>query len=158
MAQLIELIESAKAEVSKQEKTLASTKKKTETQLSNAKAELETSKQEIQTAEAELVTKKEEFNTKIADAETELIDAKEKVNEIESAEWYILDRNQNSGYVSFIQDTQSVDSLSIVFPINLLYFFHSTTMFLPKNKYTSYLLIFYAKLSLYFFSPAISLI
>mgnify|MGYP000401808964 CR=1 FL=1 len=110
-------IESAKAEVSKQEKTLASTKKKTETQLSNAKAELETSKQEIQTAEAELVTKKEEFNTKIADAETELIDAKEKVNEIESAEWYILDRNQNSGYVSFIQDTQSVDSLSIVFPI-----------------------------------------
>lgn len=110
-------IESAKAEISKQEKNLASTKKKTETQLSNAKAELETSKQEIQTAEAELNMQKEEFNTKIADAETELIDAKEKVNEIESAEWYILDRNQNSGYVSFIQDTQSVDSLSIVFPI-----------------------------------------
>ena len=110
-------IESAKAEISKQEKNLASTKKKTETQLSNAKAELETSKQEIQTAEAELNMQKEEFNTKIADAETEFIDAKEKVNEIESAEWYILDRNQNSGYVSFIQDTQSVDSLSIVFPI-----------------------------------------
>lgn len=110
-------IESAKAELSKQENNLASTKKKTTTQLSNAKAKLETSKQEIQTAEAELNTQKEEFNTKIADAETELIDAKEKVNEIESAEWYILDRNQNSGYVSFIQDTQSVDSLSIVFPI-----------------------------------------
>ena len=88
-----------------------------EKKIQSAKAELETSKQEIQTAEAELVTKKEEFNTKIAEAETELIDAKEKVNEIESAEWYILDRNQNSGYVSFIQDTQSVDSLSIVFPI-----------------------------------------
>lgn len=110
-------IKSAKAEVSKQEKNLASSKKKTETQISNAKAELETSKQEIQTAEAELNTQKEEFNTKIADAETELIDAKEKVNEIESAEWYILDRNQNSGYVSFIQDTESINSLSIVFPI-----------------------------------------
>lgn len=110
-------IEVAKTEISKQENTLASTKKKTEVQLNNAKAELEASKQEIQTAEDELNTQREEFNTKIADAEAELIDAKEKVNEIENAKWYILDRNHNSGYVSFIQDTQSIESLSVVFPI-----------------------------------------
>ncbi len=109
-------IESAKAEVSKQEKTLASTKNKTEMQISNAKVKLENSKKEIQTAETELNAQKEEFNTKISDAETELIDAKEKIDEIKMAEWYILDRNQNSGYVSFVQDTQSIDSLSIVFP------------------------------------------
>ena len=110
-------LESAKTEISKQEKALASTKKKTTSQINNAKAELEKSKKEIQDAEAELATKKEEFNTKISDAEKELIDAKEKVNDIETAEWYILDRNQNSGYASFIQDTESVNSLSLVFPI-----------------------------------------
>ena len=110
-------IDSAKAEISKQEKQLDNTKKTTLDKINSAKAELETSRKEIEEAEAELNTQKEEFNTKIADAEKELIDAKEKVKEIENPEWYILDRNQNSGYASFIQDTQSVDSLSIVFPI-----------------------------------------
>ena len=110
-------IDSAKKQLSKQESQLASTKKKTEQQIASAKAELEASKQEIQTGEEELNTQKEEFNTKIADAEKELIDAKDKVNEIENPEWYILDRNQNAGYASFVQDTKSVNSLSLVFPI-----------------------------------------
>ena len=110
-------IDSAKKQLSKQESQLASTKKKTEQQIASAKAELESSKQEIQKGEEELNKQKEEFNTKIADAENELIDAKDKVNEIENPEWYILDRNQNAGYASFIQDTKSVNSLSLVFPI-----------------------------------------
>ncbi len=71
----------------------------------------------MQNAETELNNKKAEFNTKISEAEVKLIDAKEQVNKIEHAKWYILDRNKNSGYLSFIQDTESIDSLSIVFPI-----------------------------------------
>ena len=37
--------------------------------------------------------------------------------EIEKPKWYILDRNANSGYVGFIQDTKSVENISAVFPI-----------------------------------------
>ena len=110
-------LKTAKSELSKQENRLAKTKKETLNQLSSAKSKLEPLKQEIQTAETELNSKKTEFSTKISEAEIKLIDAKEQVNKIEHANWYILDRNQNSGYVSFVQDTQSIDSLSIVFPI-----------------------------------------
>lgn len=41
----------------------------------------------------------------------------EKITEIENPKWYILDRNSNSGYVSFIQDTHSIENISKVFPV-----------------------------------------
>ena len=41
----------------------------------------------------------------------------EKITEIENPKWYILDRNSNSGYVSFIQDTKSIENISKVFPV-----------------------------------------
>ena len=38
-------------------------------------------------------------------------------NGIETAKWYILDRNSNEGYVGFIQSTKSIAKISQVFPI-----------------------------------------
>ena len=110
-------INSAKSQIEKQENTLQQTKNKTNSQIASAKKELEASKQEIETAEAELEKSRAEFNSKIEEAEGKLIDAKEKVSEIEKAKWYILDRQQNAGYNSYIQDTKSIENLSIVFPI-----------------------------------------
>ena len=110
-------IEKAKKEVNKQEKQLATTKSTTYSQINSAKEKIEDAKKELEEGEKELDTKKEEFETKIADAEKELIDAKEDVEDIENPEWYILDRNQNTGYASYIQDTESINNLSIVFPI-----------------------------------------
>ena len=110
-------IDSAKSQITTQEATLNSTKASTNKQIANAKAQLESSKAEIQTAEAELQAQKEEFNQKIQEAEGKIIDAKEEVSKIENPVWYILDRNQNSGYASFIQDTESINNLSLVFPI-----------------------------------------
>lgn len=110
-------IEKAKKEVNKQEKQLATTKSTTYSQINSAKEKIEDAKKELEEGEKELATKKEEFETKIADAEKELIDAKEDVEDIENPEWYILDRNQNTGYASYIQDTESINNLSIVFPI-----------------------------------------
>ena len=110
-------INSAKSEIENQEKALQQTKNTTNSQIASARRELEASRQEIETAEAELEKSKEEFNSKIEEAEGKLIDAREKVAEIEKAEWYILDRQQNSGYSSYIQDTESIENISIVFPI-----------------------------------------
>ena len=110
-------INNAKSELAKQETTLNQTKSKTNTQIANAKKELETSKQEIANAETELENSRAEFNSKIEEAEGKLIDAKEKVSEIEKAKWYILYREQNAGYSSYIQDTESIENLSVVFPI-----------------------------------------
>ena len=110
-------INNAKSELAKKGATLKQTKSKTNTQIANAKKELESSKQEIANAEAELEKSRAEFNSKIEEAEGKLIDAKEKVSEIEKAKWYILDREQNAGYSSYIQDTESIENLSVVFPI-----------------------------------------
>ena len=110
-------IDSAKSQIATQEATLNSTKASTNKQIANAKAQLESSKAEIQTAEAELQAQKDEFNKKIQEAEGKIIDAREEVSKIENPVWYILDRNQNSGYASFIQDTESINNLSLVFPI-----------------------------------------
>ena len=110
-------INSARAEIQNQEATLERTKNNTYAQIANAKKELEASKQEIENAEVELENARAEFNTKIQEAEGKLIDAREKVSEIEKAKWYILDRQQNAGYSSYIQDTESIENLSVVFPI-----------------------------------------
>ncbi len=110
-------INRAKSEIQSQEAALEQTKNKTYAQIASAKKELEASKQEIESAETELETARAEFNTKIEEAEGKLIDAREKVSDIEKAEWYILDREQNAGYSSYIQDTESIENLSIVFPI-----------------------------------------
>ena len=110
-------IEDAKTELATKEKQYNNTKKSTYNQIDQAEQEIEDAKKEIEDGEKELEEQKQEFEEKIADAESELSDAKEKILEIESPTWYILDRNANAGYVSFIQDTESIDNIATVFPI-----------------------------------------
>lgn len=110
-------IENAKNELTKQEETLNSKKKITYNQIEKAEKEIESKKQELQDGEEELNKNKQEFESQIKDAEKELNDAKEKISEIENPKWYILDRNSNAGYVSFIQDTKSIENISKVFPV-----------------------------------------
>lgn len=110
-------IDSAKAEIQNQEEKLNNTKSSTYAQLNSAEKKLDESEKQIEEAEAELAKSREEFNTKIADAEKKLDDAEEEVNSIERPTWYILNREQNAGYVSYMQDTDRVANLAQVFPI-----------------------------------------
>ena len=110
-------IQNAKKELQSQKSQLEKTKKSTYAQIESAKTKLEEAKQEIATGEEELNKSKEEFKAKITDAESKLIDAKEKIADIENPKWYILDRYANSGYNSFIQDTESIANIGKVFPI-----------------------------------------
>ena len=111
------LINKAKNEIPKQEEKLTKEKNSVYSKIENAKAEIAKAKQELSEGQEELEKNKQEFNKKIEDAERKLIDAKEQVNKIENPEWYILDREQNTGYSSFKQDTESVANLSLMFPI-----------------------------------------
>ena len=86
-------------------------------EIENAKKELENSESKIISGEEELNKQKEEVNTQLNDAEKELIDAREEIAKIEKPTWYVLDRDQNRGYASFIQDTESVANIGRVFPI-----------------------------------------
>ena len=110
-------INTAKQELESKEQELSSSKKSTYVELNSAQKTLDENEKKIKDAEAELENSKEEFNSKIADAEKKLDEAEEEVNSIERPSWYILSREQNIGYVSYMQDTDRVANLAEVFPI-----------------------------------------
>ena len=110
-------INTAKQELESKEQELANTKKDTYAELNSSQKTLDENEKKIKDAEAELENSKEEFNSKIADAEKKLDEAEEEVNSIERPSWYILSREQNIGYVSYMQDTDRVANLAQVFPI-----------------------------------------
>ena len=100
-----------------QENKYNKTKKSTISQINSAKKELERAKVELESGEQELNEQKIEVQKQLDEAEAELIDARDEIAKIEKPQWYVLDREQNSGYVSFIQDTESVENIGKVFPI-----------------------------------------
>ncbi len=110
-------LEQAKTELESKQKQLNTTKATTYSQIEFARKDINEAKAKLEDGEKELEESKTEFNEKIADAEKELSDAKEKVLEIENPTWYILDRNSNAGYVSFIQDTKAIENIAKVFPV-----------------------------------------
>ena len=110
-------IDLAKKQIETAEKNLASTKKTTYAKIDSGKTQIQEAKNKIITAQEELEKNKQEFDEKIKEAEGKIIDAKEEISQIENATWYILDRNSNVGYVSLVQDTESIANLGAVFPI-----------------------------------------
>ena len=110
-------IELAKIELENQENKYNKTKKSTISQINSAKKELERAKVGLESGEQELNEQKIEVQKQLDEAEAELIDARDEIAKIEKPQWYVLDREQNSGYVSFIQDTESVENIGKVFPI-----------------------------------------
>ena len=114
----------AKQQLAKQENTLKSEKNSTNRQLSNAQSEIDKAKQElvdgeneIKEGENELETKKQEAQKEIDEAQAKIDDARDKVNEIKKPDWYILDRDSNTGYVSYSQDTERIANIGKVFPV-----------------------------------------
>ena len=111
------LLNNSKKEIETQEAALQSTKKQTQTQIANARAEIEKGEQEIAENEAKLEDARKEADEKIADAQTKLDDAKDKIKQIEKPEWYILTREENQGYVEYLQDADRIANIGKVFPI-----------------------------------------
>ena len=110
-------LEVAKKEIEKQESTYQKTKISSKKQIQAAKDKIEKSKEELASGEEELKKQKEDVEKQLNDAEEKLIDARDEIAKIEKPTWYVLDREQNSGYASFVQDTQSIENLGNVFPI-----------------------------------------
>ena len=110
-------INQAKVNLQNSQTELDNSKKVTYSKLSDAKYQIESSKKELENAKIELENQKIEFEQKISDAKLKLSDAEEKISDIEYPKWYILTRNENAGYVSFIQDTKSIENIGKVFPV-----------------------------------------
>lgn len=110
-------IEKADKELKTQKNQLSIQKKNTYAKLNTAKNKLENGKKEITKNEEKLKKAKKEADEKIRDAEEELEQAKIDLNDIKKPEWYILNRNQNTGYASYKQDADRVAKIATVFPV-----------------------------------------
>ena len=110
-------LENAQKQIEEGTKELQNQKSSTYYQLNQAEAEIEKSEQEIADGEKELEEARKEFDEQIKEAEDKLYEAKEDLREIKRPEWYVLDREQNTGYVNYIQDTERVANLAEVFPV-----------------------------------------
>ena len=110
-------LEQAKIEIEKQETELNQAKQTANKKFQSAQNTINSSKNELEEGKQELEKNKAEFEEKIKDAQKEISDAEERIKEIEHPTWYILDRNVNTGYNGFMQDTKSIENLGKVFPI-----------------------------------------
>ena len=78
--------------------------------ISNEEKRLNTGYSEYEKGLAELEKSKKEANKKIEEA-------KEKLKDIEKPIWYLLDRTDNSGYISYKEDIIKVDAIAKILPI-----------------------------------------
>lgn len=106
-----------KEEIQKNKQELTKNKNSTYQQLNNAENQVNTSKQEIAEAKETLEEERIKAEEEIADAEQKLAEAKEEINKIEKPTWYILDRESNTGYEGYHQDTQRIANIGKLFPV-----------------------------------------
>ena len=86
-------------------------------ELTDAEKELLEGEQEIADAKAELEDGKAEYEDGKAEAEAELADARQKIEDIDMATWYIMDREDLNGYTNISSDAASIETIGTVFPI-----------------------------------------
>ncbi|MCI9246525.1 MAG: ABC transporter permease [Clostridia bacterium] len=111
------LLKQARNTLNTQKQQYEASKKTAEQELTKAQRELTTAENEIQTNETKLQTEQKKADKEIQNAQEKLEDAKIKLADIQKPEWYILDRNQNIGYVSYLQDADRIDNIAKVFPV-----------------------------------------
>lgn len=83
---------------------------KTHAQLREAQTDLDRSKS---SGQKELNKAKKELE----DAQKELDEEKKKLEDIKEPEWFIYDRSNNPGYSGYVENTQRIDRVAVVFPI-----------------------------------------
>ena len=110
-------LKDAQKQIEEAEAELQSRKNSTYYQLNQAEAEIKDAEKEIEDGERELEDAQKEFDEQIKEAEDELLEAKEDLKEIQRPEWYVLTREENTGYVNYMQDTERVANLAEVFPV-----------------------------------------
>jgi len=81
-------------------------------ELADATQEIEDAKKEIADAKIELEDGKKELE----EGKQELADAKSELNDIETPEWYVLDRNTVQQFVEYGSNTERIGNLGDVFP------------------------------------------
>ncbi len=85
--------------------------------LEQGRARLAEAKKALESGEADYAAAEKEADTRLTDAAAELAEARKALDELQPAEWYVLDRGANVGFVSFSGNAEKVEAIAKVFPI-----------------------------------------
>ena len=110
-------IDNGYKELEKGKKELSSRESSLNNQFAKAEKEIEDGKKEIEDAKETLEKEEKKFNEEIKDAEKEIEDAKENIEGIKEGKWYIFDREDDTGFSSFIDSINSMNNIATLFPI-----------------------------------------
>ena len=110
-------IDNGYKELEKGKKELSSRESNLNNQFAKAEKEIEDGKKEIEDAKETLEKEEKKFNEEIKDAENEIEDAKEDIEGIKEGKWYIFDREDDTGFSSFIDSINSMNNIATLFPI-----------------------------------------
>lgn len=73
--------------------------------------------QKIADAQKEYNDGKAKADSEFSDADRKIADAQKEIDDIGMPEWYILDRNDNSGYNSYNSNAMKVEAIAKMFPV-----------------------------------------
>ena len=110
-------IDNGYKELEKGKKELSSRESSLNNQFAKAEKEIEDGKKEIEDAKETLEKEEKKFNEEIKDDEKEIEDAKEDIEGIKEGKWYIFDREDDTGFSSFIDSINSMNNIATLFPI-----------------------------------------
>ena len=110
-------IDNGYKELEKGKKELSSRESSLNNQFAKVEKEIEDGKKEIVDAKETLEKEEKKFNEEIKDAEKEIEDAKEDIEGIKEGKWYIFDREDDTGFSSFIDSINSMNNIATLFPI-----------------------------------------
>lgn len=132
-------LEEADATLQQQEKTLEDTViipafeaeiKSARKKIEEGKAEIDANRKKLEDGLAEWTTNQATFDQEIQDAQQKLDDAKQEIEDIEAAQWVILDRDKIPGYGMIVKGTDTITKVARIMPI----FFILIVMFMASNS------------------------
>lgn len=88
-----------------------------EKKLEEAKQTYADGMKEYEDGEAKYADGRKEADEAYAEAEEKIADARQEIENLETSEWYVLDRNTNPSYVSIDGNSDKVAALAKVFPV-----------------------------------------
>ncbi len=88
-----------------------------DTLIKESETKISSGETELKTAQEKLNNETTKANKKINEAEKKLQEEAKKLDDIKEGEWYILNRDANLGYTSYLQDADRLEKIAVVFPI-----------------------------------------
>ena len=92
-----------------------------QTEINKGRRKLQDSEADLADAENEYNDKKDEADRKISDAQEKIDNANRDIEDIPDGKWYVTDREDNTGYSGYRQDSERMGALAAVFP--MIFFF-----------------------------------